>query len=108
MMNDIIVATQLRVFVFKYIEAMGADRHNLFHLVHIQQLNILVGHHLEKKFVACTTGGISGAHFLFSQDSILNSYMVKDSGKGFGYFLSPLVETAGASHPKKNFRCFAV
>ena len=61
MMNDFILATQFRIFIFEDIKTMGTSRYDFRHLVLIQCLDILVSHHLENKFIAGTPDRIAGA-----------------------------------------------
>ena len=60
-------------------------------------MNVLPGHHLEHKFVACPSGRIARAHFFAAQDAKAYACFFKNERKGFGNFLCPLVEAAGAA-----------
>ncbi len=51
---------------------MRAGGYNLFDPIIIQDLNILVGHHLEREFVACAAYRITGAHFFLAKNSVFN------------------------------------
>src|ERR1700722_15853175 len=107
MMDDLILSPQRGIFVAEDIEAMGTGGDYFFNTVIIQQLNILVGHHLEKEFVAGTPDRISGAHLLFAEDGISDTDLIEDSSKGHGDPLRPLVKAAGAAYPKQDVGAFS-
>ena len=107
MVHHIIGAAEFGVFVFEDVKAVGASRNDLFYSVVIQGLNILVGHHLEEKLIAGTTGRIAGTGFFSTQDRKLHTYLVQDGGKSFSDLLGSLIKAAGAAYPEQYFGCFA-
>ncbi len=57
--------------------------HDLFNSVIIQDLYILVSHHLEHEFVACSPHGIACAHLFFSKDGITDPDLIQYCYKSF-------------------------
>src|SRR2546421_673497 len=100
MVNDFVYAAKIWVFIGQRIETMWACGDNFFYPIIVEDLNILIGHHLEYKFISCTSGRIAGAHFLFAKDRELNAYLVQYGSECPGNFLGPLVKTTGAAYPK--------
>ena len=100
MVDDFVVATQFGIFIPERIEAMRTGGHDLFDAIPIQHLDILVRHHLEHELVAGTAGG-SPVHIFLTQDRVADAYLIEDGNECLGDLLRPLVETAGAAHPKQ-------
>src|SRR6201999_1021200 len=73
MMQDLIMAAQLGIFVAKDIEAMRTGGNDLFDAVIIQQLDILIGHHLKKELIAGPACGITRTGLLLAQNGITNA-----------------------------------
>ena len=100
MVHNFIVAAQFGIFVCKNVETVRAGGDNFFYPVIIQRLDVLVGHHLEKKFIAGTPCRIAGTHFFLTQDGKGDTHLIQNGGKGFCDFLRPLVKAPCATHPK--------
>ena len=100
MVDHFVVAAQYRVFIFEDVEAMRTSSNDLFNIIAVQNLDILVCHHLEHKFIAGSSCRITCAHFFFTQDGIFNTYFIENGHKSFGDFLCTLVKTTGAAHPE--------
>ena len=81
---------------------------DLFYFISVQYLNILVCHHLEHEFIACTPCRIACTHFFFSQNGVFDTYFFKYGNKGFGDLLCTLIKTTGTAYPKQYFRLFAL
>ncbi len=82
---------------------MGTGCYYFFYAVVVQYLYVLVSHHLEHEFIACTPDRVAGAHFFFAQYGIFYLGSIQYLRKSPGNLLGPLVKTAGATHPKQNF-----
>src|SRR5690606_5204379 len=106
MMDHFVIATEFGVFVFENIEAVRTGSYNFFDAVHVQGLDILIGHHLKQELIAGAACRITGAHFLFSEDGIIDAHLVEDCGECSCDFLRPSVEAAGTSHPEKDIGSF--
>src|SRR5690606_19271061 len=89
-----IVTAQLGIVITEYIEAVGAGRYDLFYAIAIQQLYIILGHHLENKFIAGPAGGIAGAAFLLAQYGKADARLIQYGGKCFSDLLCALVKAA--------------
>ena len=61
MMDDVIVSSQFGIFVPQDVEAVGAGGDDLPYAIVVEQLDILVSHHLEQEFVAGPAGGVARA-----------------------------------------------
>jgi hypothetical protein len=107
-MDDLVLSAQLGIFIAQDVEAMGAGRDDLCYAIVIERLDILVGHHLEEEFVSCPAYGVTGAHLLFSENSVADADLVEDSGKGAGDLLSALIDASGAADPEQDIRAFAI
>jgi len=78
----------------------------LNYLPYSKHLNILIGHHLEKEFIAGPPGRISVAELFLAQHGITDPDLVEDGGKCPGDLLSSLVIAAGTTYPKQDLRIF--
>jgi hypothetical protein len=102
--NHLVCSAELGVFVLEDIEAVRTGRDDLFDPVVVQCLNVLVGHHLEKKLVAGTACGIARTHFFGAEDGIVDADLIENGGEGLRDALRALIEAACASHPKQDVR----
>ena len=51
---------------------MRAGRYYFFNAIIIQDLYILIGHHLKHKFITGPANRIAGTHFFFAKNSIVD------------------------------------
>ena len=98
--DHLVGAAQCRVFIFEHVEAVRAGGNYFLYIIAVQQLDIIISHHLEQKFIAGPARGISRTHLLLSHDGKGNAYFIQDLCECFGYFLSSLVKTAGTAYPE--------
>ena len=108
MVDDLVVSSEGRVFVFDGIEAVRAGSYYLFNFVAVHDLNVGDSLHLKKKFVASTSGGISCAALLRAKYGKGNAHFIQYFDKGLGNGLVSVIEGTGAAHPEKHFRCLGV
>src|SRR5687768_15764297 len=105
-MDDLVIATQFGIFVFDDIKTMRTGSDDLFNAVIIQELDVVIGHHLEKEFVPGSAGRVAGTHFLFAQYRVIDSHLAEDGCKSLRDLLGPLIKAAGTSHPEEDLRIF--
>jgi hypothetical protein len=105
--HNLIVAAETGVFVLQGIEAMRTCSHYFLHLVTLQYLDILHGHHLEQEFITSALCRVTGAGFLLSEDGKGYPAVVENSSHCFRDLSGTVVEAAGAANPEENFRGFS-
>src|SRR4051812_39128011 len=85
---------------------MRAGSYNFFYTIIVEGLDILVGHHLEHKFISCSSCRITGTHFFFSKNGKADAHLIQYGGKSLRDLLRPLVKTTSTTNPKKNLGTF--
>lgn len=105
--DNLVLATQLRIFVLQGIEAVRTCCYDLLDVVPIQQLNVLIRHHLEKELISGAANRVAGAHLFFTQNGKGNVEFLQDTCEGTGDALCPLIEAACTPHPEQDLRLFA-
>src|SRR5687768_9569027 len=76
MMDYFVTATEFRIFVPENIEAMRTSGYDFLNSIVIQNLDILISHHMEHKFIPCPSHRITSAHLFFTKYGVLNSNLI--------------------------------
>ncbi len=108
MVHDLVIAAELWILVFQAVEAVGAGGQYLFHVVPLENLDVLLAEGLEKVFVAHAAGGVAAAGLFIAQDGELNAGGLQDFSRGFSHLHVAVVEGGAAAHPVKNIDIFSV
>jgi len=101
------VSSQLRILIFEGIEAMGARRDDLLHVVGVEDLDVLEGQHLEEEVVPGTFGGVACTAFFGTEDTPPDASGLKEPDKSPGYPLRSVIKAGRTTHPIQNLRFFA-
>ena len=64
MMKNLVLATQLRIFVFDAVQAVRTGSDDFFDLVIIHGFHVFTGQHLKQHFVSGTSCQVTGTFFL--------------------------------------------
>jgi hypothetical protein len=108
MMDHFILAAQLGIFVAKDIEAVGAGGNDLLYTIVVEQLDILIRHHLEKKFIPGPANGVARTHLFLAEYGVTDADLIEDGGEGTRDLLGALIEAAGAADPEQDIGVFAL
>ena len=74
--DDLVVAAQVRVLAGQGVEAVGAGGDHLAGPDPVQGLDVLLGLELVEVLVAEPAGGVAGAGFFFAKDGIIDPYFI--------------------------------
>src|SRR5262249_53053338 len=107
MVNYIVLTAEVGIFIFQYVEAVRAGRHDFLYAITIQHLNVVHGLHLEQELVAGPAGGVSRTRFFGTQHCEAYTHRVEYGGEGARHPFISVVVRAGASHPEQYFGCFS-
>src|ERR671910_1268228 len=97
--DDLVVAAELRVLVAERVEAVGALGDDLAHAHAVERLDVLHGEHLEDVLVARAPCGVAGAVLGRAEDGEVEPGPLHQLGHGDRDLLVLVVEAAGAAHP---------
>src|SRR5690554_23773 len=95
-----IVASQLGIFIFDGVEAMGASGHDRADVVSVEHLDVVERLYLEEEFVSRTAGRVTGTALLRAQHGKIDVQRLQDLDKGARHPLTAVVEGTGAANPK--------
>ena len=101
--HNFVVATHLRVFIGKCVEAMRTLRDDLLHAHSVERFDVLHCEHLEDVFVARTTCGIARAQFRWAKNREGNTRALQKLRHGLGDLLVLVVERTCATNPVEVF-----
>ncbi|MDT4853782.1 hypothetical protein FQZ97_880600 [compost metagenome] len=92
MMYHLVVSAQFGVLIFQGIETVGAGRNNLLYCIPVQYLDVLLGQHLESKFVSRPAGRVARTGLFRAKHRKTDIEMVQYLYKCTGYFLVAVVK----------------
>ena len=97
--DDLVVAAELRVLVAQRVEAVRALGDDLAHAHAVEAGDVLLGQHLEQVLVAGAAGRVAGAQLGRPEDGEVDPGAAQQLGGGLRDPLVLVVEGAGAAHP---------
>ena len=105
--DDLVVAAELRVLVRQRVEAVRAGSDDLARAFGavledaVEDLDVLLGETLEHQFVAQATSRVAGAGLAGAHDAERDAGQVEQLGDRAGDLLGTVFERAGAAHPEQ-------
>ena len=105
--DDLVVAAELRVLLAERVEAVRAGGHDLAHARDaaleggVQGLDVLLRQLLEEELVAHAAGRVARAGLARAEDGELDVGQVQQLGDGLGDLLRPVVDGARAADPEQ-------
>ena len=97
--DDLVVAAELRVLVEQRVEAVRALGDDLLHAHAVEHLDVRHRQHLEQVLVAGAAGRVAGAHLRRPEDGDGDAGPPQQLGHRLGDPLVLVVEAAGAADP---------
>ena len=97
--DDLVVAAELRVLVEQRVEAVRALRDDLAHAHAVEHLDVRHRQHLEQVLVARAAGRVAGAHLRRAEHGDGDAGPAQQVGHRLGDALVLVVEAAGAADP---------
>ena len=79
--DDLVVAAELRVVVLQHVEAVRALRDDLLHAHAVERLDVLHGEHLEDVLVAGPAGLVAVAHLARAEDREVDARALEQLGE---------------------------
>ena len=97
------IAAEVRVIFLNGVEAVRADRNDLFHAVAVHHIDVGLRQRLEQILIAGTHRGIAAAAFFRSQNTEADTGFLENLGKRDGNLLASIVKRAGAADVEEIF-----
>ena len=99
--DDLVLAAELRVLVLDGVEAVRAGDDDLGRADLVEGLDVLLGEHLEEELVAGPSGRVAGAGLAVAEDREGDPGLVEQLGHGAGGLLGAVLVGAGAADPEQ-------
>ena len=99
--DDLVVAADLRVFVLQRVVAVGAGDDDLGRADLVEHLDVLHREHLEEHLVAGAASGVTGAGLAVSEHGIRHAGGVEQLGDGARGALGAVLESTRATDPEQ-------
>src|SRR2546429_9987024 len=100
-MDDLVRATEVRVFVADRVEAVRARCDDLLHARLVQCRDVFPGQPLKRVLVAHSSGGVSGARLAGSEDREVDTGHLHQLGGRHGGLARALAESGRAADPEE-------